>query len=160
FVGSAVSIFDARDGTLLRSLGAREGYKNSSVGALVVDERAGRVFVVGGNVSVLDARSGAVLITRRLPRTGPGGVAGRSDVDEQSGRLFVPITYATDYQPLPGTVSVVDSATARVLKTVPVGLEPVSAVVDARARQLLVLCQNFTLSNPNGAGSVSVLRLR
>jgi DNA-binding beta-propeller fold protein YncE len=62
--------------------------------------------------------------------------------------------------PLPGTVSVVDPATARVLKTVPVGLEPVSAVVNARARQLLVLYQNFTLSDANATGRVSVLRLR
>src|SRR5205085_6864252 len=107
FIGSTVSIFDARDGTLLRTLDARQGYKNSSVAALMGDERAGRVFVVGGNVSVLDARSGTVLITRCLPRTGPGGDAGRSDVDEQTGRLFVPISYATHYQPLSGTVSVV-----------------------------------------------------
>ena len=157
-----VSILDARDGTLLRSLGLRQGYDNSSVGSLVVDERAGRVFVVGGNVSVLDARSGAVLVTRRLPRTGPGSGAARiSDVDEQTGRLFVPISYSMhDQGPLPGTVSVVDPATARVLKTIRVGLEPVSAVVNARARQLLVLYQNFTLSNPNATGRVSVLRLR
>jgi DNA-binding beta-propeller fold protein YncE len=36
-----LSILDARDGTLLRSLGLRQGYDNSDVGALVVDERAG-----------------------------------------------------------------------------------------------------------------------
>jgi DNA-binding beta-propeller fold protein YncE len=159
---TGVSILDARDGTLLRSLGLRQGYDNSSVGSLVVDERAGRVFVVGDNVNVLDARSGAVLVTRRLPRTGPGSGAARiSDVDEQTGRLFVPISYSMhDQGPLPGTVSVVDPATARVLKTIRVGLEPVSAVVNARARQLLVLYQNFTLSNPNATGRVSVLRLR
>jgi YVTN family beta-propeller protein len=162
FVGSAVSIFDACDGTLLRTLGARQGYKNSFVGSLVVDERAGRVFVVGGNVSVLDARSGAVLITRRLPRTGPGGVAGRSDVDEQTGHLFVPISYTTYNQgSLTGTVSVVDPATARVLKTIPVGVQPVSAVVNERARQVLVLNHGNTFTNSKATtGSVSVLRLR
>ena len=158
---TGVSILDARDGTLLRSLGIRQGYDNSDVGSLVVDERAGRVFVVGNNVSVLDARSGAVLVTRHLPRTGPGGVAGRSDVDEQTGRLFVPIAYTANVTgPLTGTVSVVDGATARVLKTIPVGVGPMSAVVNARARQVLVLYQNFTLSNPNATGRVSVLRLR
>ena len=156
-----LSILDARDGTLLRSLGLRQGYDNSDVGSLVVDERAGRVFVVGDNVNVLDARSGAVLVTRRLPRTGPGGVAWISDVDEQTRHLFVPISYSThDQGPLPGTVSVVDTATARVLKTIRIGLEPVSAVVNARARQLLVLYQNFTLSDGNATGRVSVLRLR
>jgi YVTN family beta-propeller protein len=161
---TGVSILDARDGTLLRSLGLRQGYDNSSVGSLVVDERAGRVFVVGGNVNVLDARSGAVLVTRRLPRTGPGGVAWISDVDEQTRHLFVPISYSThDQGPLPGTVSVVDPTTARGLKTIPVGLEPVSAVVNARARQLLVL-NDGDVSNPirtpNPIGRVSVLRLR
>jgi DNA-binding beta-propeller fold protein YncE len=162
FVGSAVSIFDARDGTLLRSLGLRQGYDNSDVGPLVVDERAGRVFVVGDNVNVLDARSGAVLVTRRLPRTGPGrGVAHISAVDEQTGRLFVPISYSMhDQGPLPGTVSVVDPATARVLKTVPVGVLPKSAVVDARARQVLVLNYGNTLGNIYATGSVNVLRLR
>jgi YVTN family beta-propeller protein len=65
-----------------------------------------------------------------------------------------------DQGPLPGTVSVVDPATARVLKTIRIGLEPVSAVVNARARQLLVLYQNFTLSDGNATGRVSVLRLR
>jgi DNA-binding beta-propeller fold protein YncE len=159
-----LSILDARDGTLLRSLGLRQGYDNSDVGSLVVDERAGRVFVVGDNVNVLDARSGAVLVTRRLPRTGPGGVVGVahiSDVDEQTGHLFVPISYSMhDQGPLPGTVSVVDPATARVLKTIRIGLEPVSAVVNARARQVLVLYQNFTLSDGNATGRVSVLRLR
>jgi DNA-binding beta-propeller fold protein YncE len=156
-----VSVLDARDGTLLRSAGAREGYKNSSVGALVVDERAERVFVVGNNVSVLDARSGAVLITRHLPRTGPGGVAGRSDVDEQSGRLVVPIAYTANVTgPPTGTVSVVDTTTARVLTTIAVDVEPVSAVVNARARQVLVLNHGATFRNPNGTGRVSVLRLR
>jgi YVTN family beta-propeller protein len=88
-------------------------------------------------------------------------VAGRSDVDEQTGRLFVPIAYTANVTgPLTGTVSVVDPATARVLKTIPVGVGPVSATVDARARQVLVLNHGFTLSNPNGTGSVSVLRLR
>jgi hypothetical protein len=158
---TGVSILDARDGTLLRSLGIRQGYDNSSVGSLVVDGRAGRVFVIGNNVSVLDARSGAVLITRHLPRTGPGGVAGRSDVDEQTGRLFVPIAYTANVTgPLTGTVSVVDAATAGVLKAIPVGVDPVSAVVNARAAQVLVLNRGTTFRNPNGTGSVSVLRLR
>jgi DNA-binding beta-propeller fold protein YncE len=158
---NGVNILDARDGTLLRSLGIRQGYDNSSVGSLVVDERARRVFVVGNKVSVLDARSGAVLITRHLPRTGPGGVAGRSDVDEQTGRLYVPIAYTANVTgPLPGTLSVVDTATTRVLKTILVGVAPVSAVVNARAAQVLILNHGTTFRNPNGTGSVSVLRLR
>jgi DNA-binding beta-propeller fold protein YncE len=121
-----VSVLDLTRGTTLRTLVVSK--RDADAMGLVVDERAGRVFVVGNNVSVLDARSGAVLITRHLPRTGPGGVAGRSDVDEQTGRLFVPIAYAADVTvPLPGTVSVVDTATARVLKTIPVGVDPVRA---------------------------------
>jgi hypothetical protein len=37
----SVSMLDARDGTLLRSLGTAQGYHNASVSSLVVDERPG-----------------------------------------------------------------------------------------------------------------------
>jgi DNA-binding beta-propeller fold protein YncE len=57
-------------------------------------------------------------------------------------------------------VSVVDPTTARVLKTIPVGVGPMNAVVDARASQVLVLNDGNPLRNIYATGSMSVLRLR
>ena len=157
-VVKSVSMLDARDGTLLRSLGTAQGYHNASVSSLVVDEPARRVLIVGGSVSVFDARSGAVLINRRLPRHGPGGEATAAAVDARRGCLYVPIAYeepATNAQS--GTVSVVDVATARVVTTIPIGGLLLSATVDPPTGQVLILNSNDP-ANPTGPnGSVSVL---
>jgi DNA-binding beta-propeller fold protein YncE len=157
-VVKSVSMLDARDGALLRSLGAAQGYHNASVSSLVVDEPARRVLIVGGSVSVLDARSGAMLMNRRLPRHGPGGQASAAAVDARSGCLFVPISYeepATN--PQSGTVSVFDVATAWVVTTIPVGGLLLSATVDPTTGQVLILTHNYP-ANPTGPnGSVSVL---
>jgi DNA-binding beta-propeller fold protein YncE len=157
-VVKSVSMLDARDGTLLRSLGTAQGYHNASASSLVVDEPARRVLIVGGSVSVLDARSGAVLINRHLARHGPGGEATAAAVDARRGCLFVPIAYGEPAtNPQSGTVSVVDVATARVVTTIPIGGLLLSATVDPTTEQVLILNRNDP-GNPTGPnGSVSVL---
>src|SRR5579875_1556085 len=77
--------------------------------ALAVDERAGRVFVVGaaGSVTVLDATTGAVVRTVAVGRR-----AQSVAVDEATERAFV-----TD----PGRVFTLDARTGAVLRASPLG---------------------------------------
>ncbi len=111
-------------------------------GAIAVDERTRRAFVVDegrdavnghagarGSVSVLDAATGAVLRT-----TAVGVGANAVAVDEQAGRVFVVNT--SD-----GSVSVLDAATGAVLRTTTVGANgqaPIAVVADAWIGRVLV----------------------
>ncbi len=74
----------------------------------------------------------------------PGAVA----VDARSGRAFVMIVGAG----VPGHVSMVDTRTGVLLRTVPVGLDPCALAVDQRAERVVVVNHD--------SGSVTVLDAR
>lgn len=137
----AVDVFDTQTGALVRTVVA------GNVGA--VDERDGRVFLVGGpdpkdELSVLDARSGRVV---QGIRTGHGAL-GTVAVDEATGRVF---TANGD-----GTTTMLDARDGRVLCAVALETSAEATVddprlaVDARSGRIIVADQ----------GGVSVLDAR
>jgi YVTN family beta-propeller protein len=106
--------------------------------ALAVDARTGHVFVVNkddGTVSVLDAARGTVLHTVTVG-TRPVAVA----VDARRSRAFVvnsnTAVYGSAYGP--GTVSVLDTRTGALLRTVTVGTVPATLAVDERTDRVFV----------------------
>jgi DNA-binding beta-propeller fold protein YncE len=116
--------------------------------ALAADRRAGRVFVVTaanatmsrfhnrGAVTVLDARSGAI-VHEVLVNKGAVAVG----VDERTGRAFV-TAQSTDTNGIPrgpGLLSVLDSTSGRVLRTVAIDQNPFQAVVDERHDHVFAL---------------------
>jgi len=100
-----------------------------------------------GFLHMLDARTGASLSTVALG-IAPGAIA----VDERHGRVFVSHVGGHDgygsmgttpiYLPAPvagpGGVSVVDGTTGQVLRTVAIGAEPMSMVLDDRSQRLFI----------------------
>ncbi len=116
--------------------------------ALAVDERAGRVFVVGaaGSVTTLDATTGSVIRTVAVGR-GAQTVA----VDEATGRAF-----ATD----PGRVFMLDAHTGAVLRAISVGGGgPTGGLaVDARHGEVFVAVRGVDHGPAgSGPGSIAVL---
>jgi len=116
--------------------------------ALAVDERAGRVFVVGaaGSVTTLDATTGGVIRTVAVGR-GAQTVA----VDEATGRAF-----ATD----PGRVFMLDAHTGAVLRAISVGGGgPTGGLaVDARHGEVFVAVRGVDHGPAgSGPGSIAVL---
>lgn len=82
-VEGGITVLDAVSGAVLRTV--RAGAQASS---MVVDERAGRVFVAAGGmgrISMLDATSGAVVRTIPVGDDGPGAVV----ADERNGAVYV-----------------------------------------------------------------------
>jgi YVTN family beta-propeller protein len=152
----SVYVFDSHNGRLLRTI----ALPTMPVG-IIVDERTGHVFVStmgpatiinsgpgfgrqaipvstgNGSVVMLDARRGSV-IRSVLVGIGPGAMA----VDARHHHLLVTNVGAMDGtgNPLgPGRVSVLDTRSGAVLRTVPVGLAPSDVAVDERAGRALVL---------------------
>lgn len=123
--------------------------------ALAISERSQRVFVVHqgtrGGVSVLDSATGAVMHTVSLGVVtfGLGNNVVASPMgapviatDEQTGHVFILSDGTLDRSgaPLgPGTVSMLDATTGRVLRTVRVGIGPAAVVVDARTARVFVV---------------------
>lgn len=152
-----LSVFDT-EGRLLRSLTIGSGAL-----ALAVDERAGHVFVYTasspwqadtcgfGHVSMLDAASRRLLRTvsvgmppGELPDEHTGCSVGGSStrqgalaVDERTGRLFVASRIARGNEPT-SVVSVLDTASGALLRTVQVGRQPKTVVVDAPTGRVFV----------------------
>jgi DNA-binding beta-propeller fold protein YncE len=152
----SVYVFDSHSGRPLHTI----ALPTMPVG-MTVDERTGHVFVstMGpaaliksgpifgrqsipvstghGSVVMLDARRGSVI--RSVPvGIGPGAMA----VDARRHHLLVTNVGAMDSagNPLgPGRVSVLDTRSGAVLRTVPVGLAPGDVAVDERAGRALVL---------------------
>jgi YVTN family beta-propeller protein len=125
--GEGVSMLDARDGAILRTV-AVGAYPD----AVATDARAGRVFVtdmMSGTVSVLDARSGIVLRTVAVGRS-PEGLA----VDSQTERVFVANVDAN-------TVSMLDARSGALLRTITAGHRPSEVAVDARLGRVFVADQ-------------------
>jgi len=130
-----VSVLDAVSGRLVHTALAGQHPR-----LMLVDERAGRVFVadnVSGTVTVLDAHSGAVLRSVAV-----GVHMSAMAADARSGRIFISSVGSTDaagYLTGPGSVSVLDASSGRLLRTVPVGWDPTHVVVDEQAGRALVL---------------------
>jgi len=114
--------------------------------AVAVDEHTRHVFVLSagplknihnrGSVSMLDAATGMV---RRTIRLGfyPQALA----VDRRAARAFV-VTQNSSQDgsddDVPGTVSVLDTATGSLLRTVTVGHEPMAVAVDERTGRAFI----------------------
>ncbi len=102
-----VVMLDAASGAVLRRVTV-----SALPEVIAVDRRIGRVIVAGaGSASVLDARTGAVLSTTALP-----GSPGKLLADESGHRAF--ISYSDNVN-----VSMLDTATGRIVRTTPVRLD-------------------------------------
>lgn len=132
-----VSMLDAHGGRLLRTITV-----GIDAGALAVDAAAGRIVVDGGGkASVLDAATGTILHTVTLPS---GLVLGYRDiaVDARTGRVYIATSYQLDHALHingPGSLVVLDGATATVRHTVPLGYIPTGVAVDEQAGSVLVV---------------------
>jgi DNA-binding beta-propeller fold protein YncE len=163
----SLEVLDTHSGRLLRTIPFPLG---TGLAAVTLDERIGRVFatafgpvrmvtipesgdgsatfaapVGAGSVRLLDARSGRLLHTIPI---GPATTA--VAVDGHRGRLYVTNAGAVDAasNPVgPGTLTVLDERSGRVLRTVAVGVNPVNLVLDRRAGRLFVV--NVGNYNPN-----------
>jgi len=152
FVGDALrgtlSMLDAVSGRLLRATPLPGAVYPS---APVVDEQAGRVFVVdGAGVSVLDAGSGRLLHRAVVGRNAPGFPPLAVIVDARHGRAFVVARKE-------GTVGLLDSRSGRLLRLVTVGGHLGGAAVDSGAGRLVVTIdgaptQTGTLASPGLVG--------
>lgn len=143
--GGGVSVLDARNGEVIRS-----SVVGGSAAAIAVDATTNRVFVVDGGVRELDAESGAILQTVRVGQY-PRAVA----VDVHTHRAFVTSIGAVDPSTNPigaGTISVLDTRSGRLLRTVPAGTNPGAVAVDERTNRAFVT--NLA------SGSVSILDAR
>ncbi len=150
-----VSTLDGASGRLLRAVVVAHdprGLNMPSQGAgdIVVDDQSGHVFVSSAyadSVSMLDATSGRLL--RTVGGTRPGPMA----VDTHTRRVFVLNGGGGTSN---GVVTILDSATGRVVGNTPVGglALPVTPVVDTRTGRV------FVANDGGGTGSVSVLDAR
>jgi len=128
-----VDVLDARSGALVRTLVAR-----ASGGPLAVDGRSGHIFVLdsgGASVAMLDRRSGLVLRTIPVGRF-PLAVA----LDTRRGRAYVVSRdSASSFNPTDtGSVSVIDTRTGGLLRTIPVGVDPMAVAVDMDSGRVFV----------------------
>jgi DNA-binding beta-propeller fold protein YncE len=148
-----VSVLDAATGTLVGTLAFR-----AMLGLLLVDAHAGHVFVTmtrvdrkgagiaPGQVAMLDARSGRILHTATVGAN-PTAMA----LDARHGRLIVATTGERE-ESLPnwpprgeGHVSVIDTASGRILREVSVGMDPFAVAVDGRTGRAMVLARGGTI---------------
>jgi len=108
---------------------------------VAIDGRSGRIFVSrfeGARISVLDAATGRVVRTVVLGPRGHGGQTLLTPyalaVDEHTNRVFAADT-------LGGTMSVLDAASGRLLRTtrLPASANPSAPLVDARTGRVFVV---------------------
>jgi YVTN family beta-propeller protein len=152
----SVSVLDARSGRVLRTTSVGQNPLDVAVVASLkhVFVANGGLWhsglqVTPGSVSVLDERSGAVVHTVHVP---VGGSPGPLAVDERTGYVFVA-------NRVNNSVSLVDAASGRVVRTVALGLPPRAIAVDPRRGRVVVLTsEEFVPSAP--AGQVQVLEGR
>lgn len=128
-----VDVLDARSGALVRTAVLR-----ASGGPLAVDGRSGRIFVLasgGASVVMLDRQSGLVLRTIPVGQF-PVAVA----LDPRRGRAYVVSRdSASSFNPTDtGSVSVIDARSGVVLRTIPVGVDPVAVAVDPESGRVFV----------------------
>jgi len=161
-----VDVLDARTGAHVATI------KNVNCpGVPTVDEQTGHVFVSlitqsnpNGNgyvaprqpeVLMLDGWTGAVL-RRLIVADNPNPVV----VDDKTGHILVasagPVNTANDPTGY-GVLSVLDGTTGRVLRTVPLGVNPADMGVDARSGRVLVANETVNLSNSLQTGLSATL---
>jgi len=133
---NTITMLDARAGRTLRTISLSD-----SPTALAVDERRGHLLIGvssfrldgQGTVATLDSRTGALLHTTDVGPQ-PNAIA----IDQRAGRAYV-ANYQGD------SLSTLDLASGRTLRTVPVGFDqttgyaPDEVVVDARAGRVFVM---------------------
>jgi alpha-tubulin suppressor-like RCC1 family protein len=136
--GHTVRMIAATRGVVLRT----EQIPTAATAA-VVDQRAGRVHVIGSSVTTLDSGTGDVVWAEPLPA---GSLApGLSDVgvDKLTGRLYVCVSGEVGPHPTSsahGTVSMFDARTGHVLHTYDLGpyVALTNVLVDEPARRVLI----------------------
>lgn len=133
---NTITMLDARDGQVLRTINL-----TGTPTALAVDERRGHLLIGvtsfrldgQGTVATLDSRTGALLHTTDVGPQ-PNAIA----IDQRAGRAYV-ANYQGD------SLSTLDLASGRTLRTVPVGFDqttgyaPDEVVVDARVGRVFVM---------------------
>lgn len=141
--GSTVSVLDARTGAWIRRSAAGVG-----PGPVAVDERTGHIFVQdlgASTVVMLDARSGVPLRTIAL-----GGPSILTQVNVIGNPLpaFIGVDAATSrvFVGRYGAVTMLDSHTGTILKTVQVGRIPIAMDIDARTARVFVLNKKDVVS--------------
>ncbi len=169
-----VSVLDATSGRLIGATTV-----GRAPGQVVADGATGHAFVVNGQdgtVSMLDGHSGKLLTTIMLRPAltqsiidMEGTLSHLIAIDEQAGRVLVgnPSPYRIPHQPCPrscpapepvvtgpGSVSVLDAATGRVLRTVTVGRVPLALALDQSAGRGVVLNAD-AIGARSSRGSVS-----
>src|SRR2546421_4709272 len=127
--GNELDILDARNQTLLYRRRVR-----NLIGYMAVDEPLNTLFVTTQTgISRLDARTGRLL--GWTWSSGPNGVV----VDRHTQHVFVPVGG-------PGSVSMLDAHTGRVLRTVRISADPHHIALDERIGRVYVLSDDTTLS--------------
>ena len=146
FVAGAgmVTVLDSRTGTVRRTIPLDQEASN-----IAIDERNGHLLVTSGNdLGVIDPGSGRVLRTIQL-NAASGAVA----VDPRRGRIFVVSSPSSDSSASPtghGSVTILDAETGSVLRTLPVGVDPIAVAVDEGTGRAVVVNSGGTvaMSNP------------
>lgn len=143
--GASILVIDARDNRVVRVIPT--GMKAPLYsGAVVTDERTGRLFVVdysSGLVSIFNTRTGSLM---RSVAVGINPL--RLAADPRTARVFVVNQghiSAADHPDGAGSVSVLDARTGAVLRTVTLDLNAVAVAVDERRGLVLV-----TTAGPTG----------
>jgi len=142
-----VSVLDTGSGAAVRTAVFR-----AFTGALAVDGRSRRAFVAdphGASVVMLDARSGQVLRTITVGQFPTAMV-----VDTRRGRAYVASRdEAASFNPTTtGSVSVLDTRTGAILRTIPVGVDPVALAVDEGSGRVFVATRGGATVVPDAWG--------
>jgi len=124
--------------------------------AMVVDEQRGRAFVanedapwrrMGASLSVVDTRAGREI--RKVPL---GGASMTLAIDHATGHVFLDQPSGPSRRLPNGSVQyapndrlqILDAATARPIRTIPLGFSPVATVVDERHGRVIVVGRRAT----------------
>ena len=151
--GASVIMIDARSGAILHSALVGE----DGIDSFAVDGRTGRVFFTYGqeqHAGVVLTRDGTIVrrVTLYRPKTPQNAFTGTaSAVDERTGRVFI---CDTDNK----TVSILDAASGRLLRTTPVGVTPSAVAVDERTGRVFVANEDGQSVGVLDAASGALLR--
>jgi YVTN family beta-propeller protein len=162
FVSNTVSVLDARGGRLLQTITL--GPSPGTVAALAVDERTQRVLALSfppriaggggstmGHVTTLDAATGRVV--RVVAVQAPNALG----LDQRTGHAFVTGSLAHG-----GRVSLLDTRSGTVLRSIQVPIYPGAVAVDPASHRAFVVTSGALDRRgvPHGRGSVVVLDTR
>jgi YVTN family beta-propeller protein len=139
-----VDVLDTHSGALVRTAVLR-----ASGGPLLVDGGSGHIFVLapgGASVTMLDRRSGLVLRTIPVGQF-PVAIA----LDPRRGRVYVASRdSASSFNPTnTGSLSVIDARSGAVLRTIPVGVDPMAVAVDPESGRVFVATRGGASEMPD-----------